>query len=186
MAPRQRERLGDGRVRHAAPLDHEKRTAARAGQDRRPDAGDPAADRPRTARRRGPDALGERTIIIDCDVLDADGGTRTASITGAAVALDAACQRLAREGQVRRIQCATRRRRQRWHSSNGEPLTRSRLSARTRGRRVDMNLVALEDGTMVEIQGTAEGQLRPARLIASSTSAPGDLRALRSAAGDRT
>ena len=46
------------------------------------------------------EALGERTVYIDCDVLQADGGTRTASITGAFVALCLACDRLLREGSI--------------------------------------------------------------------------------------
>ena len=51
-------------------------------------AGDPAPDRAFAARLRGPRvALGERTVTLDCDVLQADGGTRTAAITGAYVAL---------------------------------------------------------------------------------------------------
>src|SRR5271167_2677489 len=48
-------------------------------------------------------ALGERTIYLDCDVLQADGGTRCASITGAYVALALACERLAAEGRLARI-----------------------------------------------------------------------------------
>jgi hypothetical protein len=48
---------------------------------------DPAADRPLAPRRGRSAALGERQITLDCDVLQADGGTRTASITGAWVAL---------------------------------------------------------------------------------------------------
>jgi ribonuclease PH len=64
--------------------------AARARRPRQavgPHAGDPAPHRPQPARRDRPAALGERQITIDCDVLQADGGTRCASITGAMVAL---------------------------------------------------------------------------------------------------
>src|SRR5262245_30357012 len=49
------------------------------------------------------DALGERTIYIDCDVLQADGGTRCASITGGYVALELACRRLVAEGKLRKL-----------------------------------------------------------------------------------
>ena len=49
------------------------------------------------------EALGERTIYVDCDVLQADGGTRCASITGGFVALELACQRLVAEGKLDRI-----------------------------------------------------------------------------------
>src|SRR6478752_8218091 len=48
------------------------------------------------------DALGERTVYLDCDVLQADGGTRCASITGAFVALELACRRLQRDGALER------------------------------------------------------------------------------------
>ena len=57
------------------------------GQARRPHPGDSAPHRPLAARRRRPRGAGERTITVDCDVLQADGGTRTASITGGYVAL---------------------------------------------------------------------------------------------------
>jgi ribonuclease PH len=63
------------------------RARGRARQAGRPHAGDPAPDRPLAARLHRPQALGERTITLDCDVLQADGGTRTAAITGAYVAL---------------------------------------------------------------------------------------------------
>ena len=57
------------------------------GRPLRADDGDPAADRPRVAQRRRSQALGERTMWVDCDVIQADGGTRTASITGGFIAL---------------------------------------------------------------------------------------------------
>ena len=52
------------------------------------------------ARRWTWEALGERTITVDCDVLQGDGGTRTASVTGGFVALALACRKLVAEGQV--------------------------------------------------------------------------------------
>jgi len=100
-------------------------------------------------------ALGERTITLDCDVLAADGGTRTAAITGAAVALAHACARLVREGKVERDpmhQLVTA-------VSVGLVAGELRLDleyVEDVAADVDMNLVALEDGGLVEVQGTAE------------------------------
>jgi ribonuclease PH len=101
-------------------------------------------------------ALGERTITIDCDVLVADGGTRTASITGACVALECALQRLVGEGLVEESPL------RQWVSAisvgmvDGEP----RLDleyVEDAAADVDFNVVSLEDGKFVEVQGTAEG-----------------------------
>jgi ribonuclease PH len=100
-------------------------------------------------------ALGERQILIDCDVLVADGGTRTASITGAAVALRRACDWLVANGKLtaspmRQLVAAVS-----VGVIGGEP----RLDLDYREdvvADVDMNLVALEDGGLVEVQGTAE------------------------------
>jgi ribonuclease PH len=103
------------------------------------------------------EALGERSILIDCDVLVADGGTRTAAITGAAVALHGACEWIVRGGglatsPMRELVAAT---------SVGVIDGQIRLdldySEDVRAD-VDMNLVALESGRLVEIQGTAENQ----------------------------
>ncbi len=102
-------------------------------------------------------ALGENTIVIDCDVLQADGGTRTASITGAYVALADAVEWL----RARRLLA-------------GEPLKGS-VAAVSVGvidgaalldlpyeedsrADVDMNIVCTGDGRLVEVQGTAEGE----------------------------
>jgi inosine/xanthosine triphosphate pyrophosphatase family protein len=71
-----------------------------AGQAERPHAGDPAPDRPFAARVFDLSALGERTILIDCDVLQADGGTRTAAITGAFVAAHDAVSWLLDQGRI--------------------------------------------------------------------------------------
>jgi len=102
-------------------------------------------------------ALGERTIIVDCDVLVADGGTRTAAITGGAVALSDACAWLLRNGQleaspIRQLVAAT---------SVGIIGGSPRLDleyAEDVAAFVDMNIVALEDETLIEVQGTAEHQ----------------------------
>jgi ribonuclease PH len=102
-------------------------------------------------------ALGERSILIDCDVLVADGGTRTAAITGAAIALHDACswivaERLLHSSPVRELVAATS-----VGIIDGEP--RLDLDYREDVRAdVDMNLVALESGRLVEVQGTAENQ----------------------------
>jgi len=101
------------------------------------------------------EALGERTILIDCDVLVADGGTRTASITGAAVALHDAGSWLVRQGvlpthPMRELVAAV---------SVGIIAGEPRLDleyAEDVAADVDMNVVALESGGLVEVQGTAE------------------------------
>jgi ribonuclease PH len=99
--------------------------------------------------------LGERTITLDCDVLVADGGTRTAAITGAAVALHDACTslvqaRLIAKHPVRELVAAV---------SVGMVGGEHRLDLEYRedvSADVDMNLVALQSGRMVEVQGTVE------------------------------
>ena len=102
-------------------------------------------------------ALGENTIVLDCDVLQADGGTRTAAITGAYVALADACASLKARGALK-----------------GEPLAGS-VAAVSVGiidgvprldlpyeedvrAETDMNVVMTGDGRFVEVQGTAEGE----------------------------
>ncbi len=95
--------------------------------------------------------LGESTIAIDCDVLQADGGTRTAAITGAYVALADACAHLGRpEAMVRRIAAIS------VGLVDGTPVLDldypEDVSAGT-----DMNVVATGDGELIEVQGTAEG-----------------------------
>jgi ribonuclease PH len=101
------------------------------------------------------EALGPRSILIDCDVMVADGGTRTASITGAAVALHDACAWLVREGHVtvnpmRQLVAATS-----VGIIDGEPRLDLEYEEDVRAD-VDMNLVALENGGLVELQGTAD------------------------------
>jgi ribonuclease PH len=86
--------LGHRRIRHAATLDaHPQRREAAKGKQIRSHPGNPAPDRPqRCARSPTSRLLGERQITLDCDVLQADGGTRCASITGAWLALNDACE----------------------------------------------------------------------------------------------
>ena len=105
------------------------------------------------------EALGENTLVIDCDVLQADGGTRTASITGAYVALVDAISWAKKEGHV---------------AASKEPLIKG-VSAVSVGiidgvpmldlcyeedvsAETDMNIVCTSDGNFVEVQGTAEGK----------------------------
>ncbi|MCC6874768.1 MAG: ribonuclease PH [Sandaracinaceae bacterium] len=107
-----------------------------------------------------PTKLGERTITIDCDVLDADGGTRTASITAGFIALAMALDRLRRGGQI------------------GAGVLREPIAAISVGlvgdralldlcydedsrAEVDLNVVATRSGGIVEVQGTAEGEPVP-------------------------
>ena len=102
-------------------------------------------------------ALGERQIFIDCDVLQADGGTRTAAITGAYVALALASKKLLKSGKITR------------------PLTTNQVAAVSVGivdstllldlkydedsrAQVDMNIVCTSEGRFIELQGTAEGE----------------------------
>ena len=102
-------------------------------------------------------ALGENTIEIDCDVLQADGGTRTAAITGAYVALADAVQWLRERDALRKDDVLT--------SSvaavsvgivDGEPRLDLHYEEDVRAE-TDMNVVATGDGRLVEVQGTAEG-----------------------------
>jgi ribonuclease PH len=101
-------------------------------------------------------ALGERAIYIDCDVLQADGGTRTASVTGGYVALAAACKRLVEVGLLKQSPL---------HDSvaaisvgvlEGEILLDLPYAEDSRAE-VDMNVVQTGSGRLVEVQGTGEG-----------------------------
>ena len=80
------------------------------------------------------DALGERQVIVDCDVLQADGGTRTAAITGAYVALHQALAKLVAAGPCRSCRCASPWPRSAAASSAGQPCSIWTMS-RTAGRR---------------------------------------------------
>ena len=102
-------------------------------------------------------ALGERTITLDCDVLEADGGTRTASITGAMVALTCAADRLVKEKkllvspvihQVAAVSAGV---------VDDEPCLDLCYQEDSRAQ-VDMNFVMNEKGEFIELQGTGEGR----------------------------
>jgi ribonuclease PH len=104
------------------------------------------------------EALGERQIIIDCDVMVADGGTRTTSISGAMVALELAIQKLMKEGSLRK-------------NPIKEKLAALSVGINGEGKIIadlnyeedssceaDVNIVMTESGKFVEVQGTAEGE----------------------------
>ncbi len=101
------------------------------------------------------EALGERTVYIDCDVLQADGGTRTASITGAFVALCLACDRLLREGSIVDSPIRTQVAAVSVGISGGEPVLDLDYPEDSHAA-VDMNIVMSGDGNIVELQGTGE------------------------------
>ena len=101
------------------------------------------------------EGLGERTVYVDCDVLQADGGTRCAAITGGYVALALACERLREEGRlegspltgaIAAVSCGV---------VDGEPLLDLDYSEDSAAE-VDANVVMTGDGGLVEVQATAE------------------------------
>ncbi len=101
--------------------------------------------------------LGERTITVDCDVLQGDGGTRTASVTGGFVALALACRKLVEEGALGSTpirHCVT-------GVSAGiveeAPMLDLQYSEDSRAQ-VDLNCVMNELGEIIELQGTGEGR----------------------------
>lgn len=105
--------------------------------------------------------LGENTIVLDCDVLVADGGTRTAAITGAYVALADACAHLQRPGALHTSVAAIS-----VGIVDGEPRLDLCYAEDVRAE-TDMNVVATAGGDLIEVQATAEGApLRRAELDA--------------------
>jgi ribonuclease PH len=103
------------------------------------------------------EALGERTVMVDCDVIQADGGTRTASITGGWVALELAMRWLVDEGLLERspvtrpvcaVSCGVL----------GESIVLDPDYQEDSSLDVDMNIVMAGDGKIIELQGTAEGE----------------------------
>ena len=103
------------------------------------------------------EALGERTVVIDCDVLQADGGTRTASITGAWVALADAVDRLLAEGKLARSPLRDSVAAVSVGMVGGKPLLDLDYNEDS-GAAVDMNIVMTGDDRFVELQGTAEDE----------------------------
>ena len=102
-------------------------------------------------------ALGPRAITVDCDVLQADGGTRTAAITGACIALVLACRALVAEGRIERVPVRELVAAVSVGLIDGEPRLDLDYAVDSTAQ-VDMNLVATESGGLVEVQGTAEGR----------------------------
>jgi ribonuclease PH len=100
-------------------------------------------------------ALGERTVWIDCDVIQADGGTRTASITGAFVALALALEKLRERDVIRSIPLVDYVAATSVGIVDGEPLLDLAYDDDSRAD-VDMNIVKTADGRFIEVQGTAE------------------------------
>lgn len=100
--------------------------------------------------------LGEKTITLDCDVLQADGGTRTAAITGAYVAFALACKRLMREKRINRSPIISEVAAISVGIVDGQPLLDLKYDEDSRAE-VDMNIVCAGDGRFIEVQGTAEG-----------------------------
>ncbi len=101
--------------------------------------------------------LGERAITVDCDVLQADGGTRTAAITGAYVALVLACRRLVRENKLTTLPLTGEVAAVSVGVVAGASLLDLKYDEDSRAA-VDMNVVCTGDGRFVELQGTAEGE----------------------------
>ena len=103
------------------------------------------------------EALGERTITVDCDVLQGDGGTRTASVTGGFIALALACRRLVEEGWIAENPI------RHWVTGvsagivDDTALLDLQYSEDSRAQ-VDLNCVMNELGEIIELQGTGEGR----------------------------
>ena len=100
-------------------------------------------------------ALGERTIAIDCDVLQADGGTRTAAITGAYVAFALANRRLLDTGKISRSAVVNQVAAVSVGMVDNTALLDLKYDEDSRAE-VDMNIVCTGDGRFIEVQGTAE------------------------------
>jgi len=103
------------------------------------------------------DALGERTLTVDCDVLQADGGTRTASITGAYVALHEAMEKLVQKGVLAAIPLTAPVAAVSVGVVLGEALLDLCYEEDSHAD-VDFNVVKTGTGEFVEVQGTAEGK----------------------------
>ena len=100
--------------------------------------------------------LGDRTITLDCDILQADGGTRTAAITGAYVAFAIACRRLLKENRIKKSPIIAEVAAISVGIVDGASLLDLKYDEDSRAE-VDMNVVCTGDGRFIEVQGTAEG-----------------------------
>jgi ribonuclease PH len=99
--------------------------------------------------------LGERTLWVDCDVIEADGGTRCASITGAAVAIRVALDQLGLSGALKDTLAAVS-----VGVVDGTPVLDLPYVEDSKAE-VDMNVVMSGSGSLIEVQGTAEGEPFP-------------------------
>jgi len=102
-------------------------------------------------------ALGERTILLDCDVIQADGGTRTASITGAYIALVDALRHIKKQGMIATVPIKDHLAAVSVGIVDGKPML-DLCYVEDSTAEVDMNLVMTGSGKIVEVQGTAEGE----------------------------
>ena len=102
------------------------------------------------------EALGERSVTLDCDVIQADGGTRTASITGAFVALAIAMHRLQKKGGLRKNPLHGQVAAVSVGIYRGEPVLDLDYAEDSEAE-TDMNIVMNDAGRFIEVQGTAEG-----------------------------
>ena len=100
-------------------------------------------------------ALGEFTITVDCDVIQADGGTRTASISGACVALVDALNKMVAEGKLKKSPLKSMVAAVSVGIVDGQPLCDLEY-VEDSAAETDMNVVMIDDGRMIEVQGTAE------------------------------
>jgi ribonuclease PH len=100
-------------------------------------------------------AMGERTVVLDCDVLQADGGTRTAAITGAFVALSIALRQLVNFGVLKTLPLKDSVAAVSVGLVDGQPLIDLAYDEDSRAD-VDMNVVMTGSGRFVEVQATAE------------------------------
>lgn len=103
------------------------------------------------------EALGSRTVTIDCDVLQGDGGTRTASVTGGFIALALACRKLLEQGKISRMPLRT------YVSGISSGIVRNEamldLCYEEDSRAmVDLNCVMTAEGDIIELQATGEGR----------------------------
>ncbi len=122
--------------------------------------------------------LGTRTVYVDCDVLDADGGTRCAAITGASVALELALRQLLAKGELREWPLREHVAAVSVGVVNGEPVL-DLCYVEDSAAEVDMNVVMTAGGKFVEVQGTAEkAPFTPADLQALLALADGGLKQL--------
>jgi ribonuclease PH len=103
------------------------------------------------------ESLGERTVWIDCDVIQADGGTRTAAITGAFVALVLALQRLRQDSRIASMPIVDYVAATSVGVVEGTPMLDLAYDEDSRAQ-VDMNVIKTGDGRFIEVQGTAEGR----------------------------